>query len=305
MVESAIPVVSKTATTASTGSFMLLGSATCFGLNIPYARLASALGISGPLVVVVRVLVMLVLLAGLALLTRHSLRVAPLQRRSLLGLGLVTAMLGLCYISSVSFIPVGIAVLIFYTFPMLILLATPFIDGKRLSALQIAACALAFCGIALAIGPGFEVLDWRGIVLAGMASCAAAVQFFLASRAPGGGGLTTIFWIHVIILPVVLAIAVIFGGSLPLQDLQSAFGPVFWTTVYYIVGVALQFRGLRTISAARAGLIYCIEPIIAVAFAAFLLGERLTLVQYIGGALVFVAVCASLLSDRDPKRVPA
>lgn len=291
------------ARTASAGAVMLLGSAACFGLNIPFARLAAALGVPGPHLVVFRVAVMLALLSALAAASRLSLRVAARERPALLALALVSALLGLAYISSVSFIPVGIAVLIFYTFPLLIVAATPFVDGTRLPASQVAACVVAFAGIALAIGPGLGVLDWRGLALAGLASCAAVVQFFLAARAPGGGGVTTIFWIHATILPVCIAIAAVFGGSVQLANFEAAAAPVGWTTLFYLTGVVLQFRGLSQSTAAAAGLVYCLEPIVAVSFAAWLLGERLSPVQYLGGALVLLAVGVSMLSSH--KRVEA
>ena len=278
---------------------MLLGSASCFGLNIPYARMAAAFGVPGPDIVVLRVAVMLALLAAIAALRgRGSLRVAAGARGRLLGLSLVTAVVGLCYVSSVSFIPVGIAVLIFYTFPMLILAATPFVDRRRLSVWQVCACGLAFAGIALAIGPSLGALDWRGLVLAAMASGAAATQFFLVARAPGGGGLASMFWVHVAVLPVSLAVMLTLGGPVPLATLEAASLPVSFTVLFYIFGFALQFRGLRLTSAASAGLIYCIEPVVAVAVAAWLLGERLTLAQYLGGALVLGAVLVGLLSER-------
>jgi drug/metabolite transporter (DMT)-like permease len=279
---------------ASIGAAMLLGSAFCYGVNIPFARMAAQLGVPGPDVVVFRVAIMLGLLAAFVAFGRHSVRVAPRERMGLFGLSLATALLGLAYISSVSFIPVGIAVLIFYTFPLLILAATPFVDGTRLSPRQIGACVIAFAGIGLAIGPSFGALDWRGLALAALASVAAVTQLFIASRAPGGGGLATMFWVHTAILPVSAGVLAFIGGPAPLADFQSAAAPVLVTTLFYLIGVAFQFLGLRRTSAASAGLIYCLEPVVAVAAAALLLGERLTLTQYAGAALVLLAVAASL-----------
>lgn len=301
--DGAVLTVSRRA--APAGALMLLGSAACFGLNIPFARMAAALGVPGPGLVVFRVAVMLALLAALAMFGRMSLRVPPRERMQLLALALVSALLGLAYISSVSFIPVGIAVLIFYTFPLLIVAATPFVDGARLTVWQLVACLTAFAGIALAIGPSLGALDWRGLALAGLASCAGVAQFFLASRAPGGGGIITIFWIHAAILPVAIAVAAAFGGAAQAANFQAAATPVVWTTLFYLVGVALQFRGLGKSTAAAAGLIYCLEPIVAVSFAAWLLGERLEPPQYLGGALVLAAVGASMIAGRRPAEAVA
>ena len=48
-------------------------------------------------------------------------------------LGLSTAFVGLCYLSSVAFIPVTVAAVVFYAFPSLIVLASPLVDGTRLT----------------------------------------------------------------------------------------------------------------------------------------------------------------------------
>ena len=101
----------------------------------------------------------------------------------MLGLGLGTAAVGLCYISSVAFIPVGVATIIFYTFPLIILVASPMIDGDRPTLARAAIFGLAFAGLAIAIGPSFQTLDPRGLALAGGAALGATVQFFFAARA--------------------------------------------------------------------------------------------------------------------------
>ena len=280
------------------GPTMLLGSAACYGLNIPYARMAAALGYSGPSLVVLRVGLMLALAALAALALRQSLAVPGRERAGLAGLGLASALVGLAYVSSVSFIPVGIAVLVFYTFPLIILAATPFVDGASLTARQLVACIVAFAGIALAIGPSLGMLDWRGLALAALASLSAAAQLFFASRAPGGGGLASMFWVQVAILPVALAVALWFGGPAPQTGSGAAFWPIVLTTAFFIVGFVLQIRGLAHTSAAAGGLIYCLEPVVAVASAAWILGERLAALQYFGVALVLTAVAFSMSGAR-------
>ena len=281
-----------------TGRLMLLGSAACYGLNIPYARMAAPLGFPGPSLVVLRVALILFLVPLTALVLRQSLAVPAPDRAGLAGLGFASALVGLAYMSSVSFIPVGIAVLIFYTFPLLILAATPLVDNVRLLPRQVAACIVAFAGIVLAIGPSLGVLDWRGLALAALASVAAATQLFFASRAPGGGGLASMFWVQVAILPVAAVAALWFGGGARLEKFGEASWPLTLTTLYFIVGFVLQIRGLKSTTAAAAGLIYCLEPVVAVASAAWILGERLTPAQYFGAALVLAAVAFSMAGPR-------
>ena len=282
---------------------MLTIAALAYGVNIPYARLAGDLGVSGPNAVALRVLCVLPLFAGAALIGGVSLNVRGEERARLFWLGVTCAFTGLGYLSSIAFVPVGVAVMIFYTFPLIILLLSPFVDKARLGFVELIAFALAFTGIALAIGPSFQTLDWRGLVLAFVASLGAAAQFFLAARAPGGGGLATLFWIHAIVLPVALLASFINGGPPRLSSLEAAVSPLVITTLLYVLGVVLQIRGLRLISASAAGLIFCLEPIVATLSAGLLLGERLSLLQYAGGALVLCAIVFNIVfgaARREP-----
>ena len=161
----------------SNGLAFALGSASLYGLNIGYARLASFAGISGATLVVYRVLLMLALVTAFAALWRRSLRVDPQERGVLALLGLCTTFVGVCYLSSVAFIPVAVAAVLFYTFPILIVLASPFVDGTRLTPALFAVVTLAVAGVVLVVGPAAHDLDWRGLALALAASVATATQF--------------------------------------------------------------------------------------------------------------------------------
>ena len=287
---------------APLGAAMLIGAALGYGANIPYARMAADLGVPGADAVAFRVICFLPLLLIGAGLGGVPLKVARREWRSLLLLGLTTAFTGLGYLSAIAFVPVGVAVMIFYTFPLLILLLTPFIDKVRLSGVQFIAFALAFAGIGLAIGPSFGSLDWRGLALAGIASVGAAGQFFLAARAPGGGGLATLFWIHLIILPVALTASLVSGGPAGIEKFSAAAVPLAVTSLLYAGAIILQISGMRVTRASVAGVIFCLEPVVATLSAGLLLGERLTALQYIGGALVLAGIMVNLGFGADLRR---
>jgi len=235
---------------------MLVLAACCFGLNVPFAGLAGRMGLPGPDVVAIRVIFMLVFAGSYIKWNKISLHIAPKDRLKLLALGLVSALVSICYVSSITFIPVGLAAMTFYTFPLVILMVSPLVEKVELSALIWLACALTFGGIALAIGPSFSQLDWRGFALAGCASLAAASQFFLAARAPGGGGLAMIFWLQVIMLPFALGTSLVLGGPAPLSTFHLAALPLTGATLGAAIGLVLQFIGMPRLGATAAGLIF-------------------------------------------------
>ncbi len=290
---------------AASGLILALGSASCYGLNIAYARLASFAGVSGVTLVFYRVVLMLALVGALGLALRWSFRVAPAERRAVLTLSLATVLVGVGYLSSVAFIPVTVAVVIFYTFPVLIVLASPFVEGGRLDARSLGIAALAFAGVVLVVGPAFGGLDPRGLGLAALASVATATQFFAAARCRATGTAAKVLWIHLIVLPVTALIGLAAGSLSPPGTLALAPLAVALTILGYVAGFGLQITALARTSAVAAGLAFCLEPVIAALSSVLVLGESLSPVQILGGALVLAAIVANVVTEpRRPAPAP-
>jgi drug/metabolite transporter (DMT)-like permease len=272
-------------------------SALCYGGNVVGARIVAEIGLSGAVIVAWRTLLMLAALALLALLLRAPLSIASAQRNPMALLGATSAIVGTAYLSSVAFLPVSVAVVIFYTFPILVVLAEPFVMGGRFGLPRLALAAIAFTGIALVVGPNADALDWRGVALAGLASLGAAVQFFAARRCASVPTVAKLFWINVIVGPVVTAIVLMTGGFPPLA--LAGERPIAFLVAIgaFFFGFVLQFAALSRISASAAALAFCLEPVAAAGFAALVLGERMAGLQYLGVALVLGAVAANVLRE--------
>lgn len=293
-------------TSEGQGLLLAFASAAAFGTNIVSAQIAGAAGLGGPLLVFYRVLIMLVLVGAAALLARASLGLLRGQRLPVLRFGIATALVGTAYLSSVSFVPVSVAAVIFYTYPVLIVLLEPLLTRAPFRADRLVVAIVAFIGIALVVGPDLHGLDPRGLALAGLASLAAAAQFFAAASCASIATMPKLFWSHVVILPVTLLILALTGGFLPPPAFLLA--PIALAVTYggYLVGFVLQILALARIAPGPAGLAYCAEPIIAVAIAAVVLGERLGSLQYAGGALVIAALVTNVILEQSRRRpVPA
>jgi drug/metabolite transporter (DMT)-like permease len=284
------------------GLATIITSAACYGISIPFARAAALLGVPGPDMAAIRTGVTFLCIAMAIRLFGGSVFVAAGERQRLLYLGLVSAILGIAYLSSVTFVAVGVAATVFYTFPLLILAASPLVERTAFTAKRVALFGCAFLGIAMAIGPSLQWLDWRGLALAALASIAAAAQFFLASRAPGGGGIATIFWMNSIMLPIAWVVVLACGGFAPINAVGSAWRPIALSVFFYAIGFVTQMRGLRMTSAAAGGLVFCLEPIVSTVSATVILQEHLALSQYGGGVLVLAAIVTSLASPQQSEQ---
>lgn len=290
----------------SIGFAAALTAATAYGANIVGARLASDSGIAAPLLVFYRVLLMAVLVGLLALVWRQRLRVADGEWPVMLLLILTTGGMGIFYLSSVAFIPVTVAAVIFYTYPVMIVLAAPFAAGERLSPLHLLVAFVAFLGIVAVVGPSFDNLDWRGLAFAMGGAVLTVLQFFAANRAVRTSTMTKIFVIQLGIVPIALAVAAMTGTVAGPEIAARAPFAVALATLGYIIGFAGQMLALKHLRASLASLLFCLEPVVAALVSAALLGERLTILQYAGGALVLAAVTVTVLArERRAETVPA
>lgn len=286
-----------------TGTALALTAAALYGTNIVSAQIAGAAGLSGPLIVAYRVLAMLILAFGIAMLRRQSLDVPPSERKSLLVFGGSCAIVGMAYLSSVAFVPVTVAAVIFFTFPILIVLAEPLVTKRPLKTSRGLIALAAFCGVAIVIGPDIDRLDPRGIGLAFLASAGATFQFYSAGRMPRTSISAKIVWSHAIILPVTLLVLAITGGFRPPSAFAAAPFAAAVTILTFLFGFLLQVMALARISAASAGIAFCAEPVFAVLSAVAILGERIAPLQYGGAALVILAIITNIMLEwRQPTR---
>jgi drug/metabolite transporter (DMT)-like permease len=287
------------------GLLLALGAAASYGFNITFARVAAFEGVNGTTLVAWRVVVMLAVAAAAALALRSGIGVPREERRPFLVLLLGSAGVSICYICSVAYIPVAVAAVIFYTFPILIVLLSPFVEGRRLDAALLGVVLLAFVGVVLVVGPGLGDLDPRGLLLAAGASLAAVVQFFAANRCVRTPTIPKVIWIQLGSLPIVILAAMLTGGLQPVSAALLAPLAMALNIGGYLVGFVLHMLSLVRIRAVVAGLAFCIEPVIAALTSAVVLDERLSAIQYLGGVCVVAAIVANVLAERRRMAIPA
>jgi len=199
----------------------------------------------------------------------------------------------LSYYESIRRLPVGVAVLIQYTAPVLLLVWAR-TRGRRVGGRLWIAAALAVVGcffVAGAYDAGLRDLNTLGLGLAVLSAVIFAFYFVTAerilSRYPTptsllyGFGFAAIAW--AIARPV---------WTLPWTTTSAQ---IWWLllgvlVVATVVPFALTLAAVKLIPAARVGLTSTFEPVVASIVAWFVLGERLDVPQIAGGAVVLAAI---------------
>lgn len=201
----------------------------------------------------------------------------------------------ICYIASVYYLAAGIAALILYTFPIVVLILSLAARELRATAALWGAFLTAFGGLALMLLPSLGQFNPIGLLLVLTAAALIAVAFFLGARvSPGVAAPILAFWATLAGLGII-ALALLASGAFALPRSGSGWLWLGAATLLYVGAVLSQFSALARARAAQVGMVMNLEPVVSVALAAWVLGERLTPWQWVGGGAVLAAV---LLSQR-------
>ena len=160
-----------------------IASAALFACNTNLARLSFASGADAATLNAVRFVVTVLLLLLLSALRRSPPPLSRRQRLAALALGVLFFLTSFGYMGAIQFIPVSIAVLLLYSYPILVALMAAVSEGEPLGSSRIAALLLAFLGVALALG--VTAADWpdgRGVALAFLAAAAMSLFVIGSSR---------------------------------------------------------------------------------------------------------------------------
>ena len=287
-------------------------AAACWAGNAVVAAEAFRRGVSPEELAAARVVVALVPLAAwMAIARRDLLRPARPALPSIVAFGASIAAVNVAYYVAISRIPVGTAISLQYTAPVLILIATGLLTRTSPSWPVWAAAAATLVGAALvsgAVAGDGTGLDGIGVV-AGIASAIAFAAYLVLAELAGRRGshpattlligfcVATLIWI-----------AVLPGWSWPfelLADPEVTLRILAIGLVGTLLPFALAVAALRWISPAVAAIATTTEPVLAALLAWLVLDQALGGAQLMGGALVIVGVLAAQLARQpDPATTP-
>ena len=284
-----------------TGLAITFFAALFVSLITTFARLAYDAGSNPPTQVFLRSTCMMLALGLLQLARGRSLLVRRNVIPATLGLAVCIFLMSFGYLSSVAYIKVSLAVLLLYTFPLMVGIASPLLGRERMTALK-AVCVLgAFGGLVYASWGDFGALDWRGIALALTAAAGVAgISLFGGAAMGKAHPFAMNAWMN---LWVVLGLAVYLAVSGDFAPPQTGLGWIATAGVCicYTLGILFLFLGLTYIPPAQSALTMNLEPAFSTLAAILLLSETVALRQWIGMAILLMFLGISTLAGM-PRR---
>ena len=152
------------------GSLSAFGAAFGYGSAYVVARFAYDYGLNAFSLNFLRFLVLATVLVTWTAVTRSGFRPPPRSLPVLLVLGVLITISGLSNYGAIAFIPVSLAILIFYTYPLVTLILNSIVERRAPTPGDYLAFVCAFAGLTLALEVSLEGLDPRGVTLALVAS---------------------------------------------------------------------------------------------------------------------------------------
>ena len=233
----------------------------------------------------------LIAFSALALFKREQLRVS----RQNLGWQIVYGLVGISifyflYAQAIITTSVTTAVVLLYTAPMFVTLIAWRIWGEPLTRRKLFSVGLAIVGCAL-VSKAYDPSQWNLNIVGGLIGLGAGFAYALFTLFNKHGMKRIPLW--------TLITYQLFFGTLFLLPLQSPDSlsvmiekPTAWIFLLGLVlgptlgSIALFNLGLQGLPASNVSIIATIEPVVASALAFFILGERMELLQMVGGGMV-------------------
>ena len=298
------------------GLLFAVGSAFTFGMSGPFAKSLMVAGWSPTAAVTAR-------LAGGALVTvivativkPDWIREARRHARVVIAYGLVPiAGAQLCYYNAVSHLSVGVALLLEYTAPILVVGWIWTTTRRRPRGLTLAGVGLAVAGIMLVLNVVSGAANVNAVGVAwGLAAAICAACYFMMSDevTADGSGLSSITLSAGGLVVGAVAVGLLgLSGVMPLtftaNDAVVAGLTVPWWVPVIMLGVVstaiaytLGISGVARLRPSFASLVGLGEVLFAVLSAWVLIGEAVTLTQAVGGVVVLLGLGLARQGDRS------
>lgn len=240
---------------------------------------------------------------GLLLARRELPEVQKLSKKQIsyiMGIGTLFSFAALTAFIALDEVPATTFTVLVYTYPAMVALLSLML-GESLAMIKWIAIGLTLIGCILTAGGKLESGSLFGMALVVINAGLYAVYLVLSSRnkVPLSGvafGTISMTGTLLALLPIILVEGLRVPTSLEGWVLVLAL--VLFSTVLPILTMLMA---MQRIGASNAAIISTVEPVITVLLAAIILGERVTDIQYVGAAVIFVSVIMLQIPARKPK----
>lgn len=215
-----------------------------------------------------------------------------LPRKRLLGMGVVFAGCALLAFLALERIPASTYIVLAYAYPAFVALLSLLI-GERLPLQNWFALVLTLIGIVLTVpdlANGFETIDPLGILFGVTNGAAYAVYLVISNKLLRGQTAFAEASALSISGSLLAFITIALFNGLQLPSTSGAWFSVIGIGIFStVIPIFSFYSGMQKLGASQSAILSTIEAVIVLSLSFVLLGERMQLIQLIGGALIIVS----------------
>lgn len=284
-------------------------AAAAYGTNPIFAKPLYADGMNPDSVLLFRYLLGILVMVVLMVYQKNGFRVNRHNVPQLIVMGILMALSSLLLFLSYNFMPVGIASTLLFTYPILVAVLMMLIYHERLSWLVMVCLLLATSGVALLCKSGetstsvaespvpLSPFAW-GVVLVMLSSLSYAIYLIGLNKSR----LRTIASMPVTLWVLVFG-SLLFVGRLTFGDepLTLPVNPWMWLNLLglgilpTVVSLVMTAKAIQMIGSTQTAILGALEPVTAVVLGIIVLGETVSMREFTGMIMIFVAVTLVVL----------
>lgn len=284
------------------GILMALAGSVSFALNLITARLAYDAGSDPFTVSLIRTgfLALSIMLLLVLMGRRIGVPRGQFPARLMIGILMVGQLLTLAI--AIELIPVGVTILIYYTYPFMISAIVAALERQRPPARRIAAMLVATAGLAFVMGVDAAALDWRGIVCTIVGAAFFAVILVWSGRSMAGQDSMVLSYQVMGVAALAMAVAAAAGQKLSWPQGFNGWLMLSISALLFTSATMCLFGGIARIGPLRASLIDYGSPVWVILFGILLLGETMSAPQWAGASVVIGAIFLDQVADLRARR---
>jgi drug/metabolite transporter (DMT)-like permease len=205
-------------------------------------------------------------------------------------LGVISVVYTFALLKAIELLPVTIAILIFYMFPILTAFILAIFGAGRLTAKTLTSTLIVFVGLGLALAVKFAQLDLVGM-LAGLVS---ALGFAIVCSVSNRLMFDQDSRVVTLYLSVTATVAMIvisgFAGDMQFPVTTAGWNGFIFSNVLYACAIIGFYRSIAMVGAGAATFFLNLEPLVVIAAGYVLLDQMISSWQMVGVAIVVGAL---------------
>ena len=276
------------------GSAAALLSAVAFSTNVALSRLAYDFGTNLHALNLIRAIIFLVVLILAIWMSGSRISIERKDLYRCLALGILLCAEMYLLLASILFIPVALAILVFYTYPIMIALWTWRAGRRNFSCGGLGGMIVAFIGLIITLtGSDALVEGWDGrigVALVLVAAICMAALLLLSERVLERQPAKIMMLYMLLSTTVVAGFVSAFIVELTWPTTLVGWLPLCGSAVFYVVATLSLFKAVDLVGSLQTAIIDNTSPVWAMILGVIVLGQWLTEQQVMGASITVTAV---------------